>query len=243
MSKNVGTSNISPLKERFIMDNTNRNQENFDDENVYGLRKITYLEKYGITPWSENELKEKDLFKLLVKTVGTAIDIRIRQRLFIVQNMIVNSTNSDTQISSGSLAEGLDLPGSDIDIMSVCDEIVVIRNIRDTKYVKQYKQPKQQTIFVMERDNDYPGFIQLRLSAAGDAVDATHESIEMTTKGLYLSVNGFLKGTKEQIQHVHLIPHGPCLTYLDQVRDFAFCFRCTYLPYNAASWPMRYRRQ
>ncbi|XP_063407224.1 uncharacterized protein LOC134690970 isoform X2 [Mytilus trossulus] len=157
--------------------------------------------------------------------------------------MIVNLTNNDTQIASGSLAEGLDLPGSDIDLMSVCNQIVVKRNVRDTKYVKHYKQPKKQTIFVMETDNDYPGFTKLRLIAAGDTFDATHESIEMTAQGLYLSVNGFLKGVKEQIQHVHLIPHGPCLTYSDQERDFAFCFRCTYLPYNAASWPMRYRRQ
>ena len=33
---------------RFIMDNTIRNQKKDDDENEYGMRKITYLEKYGI---------------------------------------------------------------------------------------------------------------------------------------------------------------------------------------------------
>ncbi|CAG2214190.1 unnamed protein product [Mytilus edulis] len=33
---------------RFIMDKNYRNQENDDGENVYGMRKITYLEKYGV---------------------------------------------------------------------------------------------------------------------------------------------------------------------------------------------------
>ncbi|XP_052086257.1 uncharacterized protein LOC127723606 [Mytilus californianus] len=311
------------------MDNANRNQENDDDANMYGMRKITYLEKYGVkhfpyrgkrkyapsiyqsvdgsmvisndvfgltikqfermykeclhrrktheqwilnlrypdkssseyleylqnctecnkenSPWPENELKEKDLFEHLVKIVGTEIDIRTRQRLFIVQDMIFNLTNDDTQISSGSLAEGLDLPGSDLDIMFVCNQVVVKRNVRDTKYSKQtvqhYKHPKQQSIFVMETDNDYPGFTKLRLIAAKDTINLTHECFEITTKGLYLSVNGFLNGMKKELQHVHLIPHGPCLTFSDQDRDFAFCFRCTCLPYNATSWAMRNRRQ
>ncbi|XP_052086560.1 uncharacterized protein LOC127723884 [Mytilus californianus] len=311
------------------MDKSNRNQENDDDENVYGSRKITYLEKYmvkhfpyrgmrkytplinkyeeggmfisndvfGLTirqfermykdclqrrktheqwilnlrypdkssneyleylqnctdcdkehsPWPENELKEKELFELLVKTVGTEIDIRTRQRLFIVNDMVANSMNEDKQISSGSLAEGLDLRGSDVDIMAVINKAVVIRNVRNTKYfktkVQDVKHSKQQTIFVMETDNDHPGFTRLRLIAAGGTIPITSQSIEFTKKGLYLSVNGFLNGIKIQHPHMNLVTHGPCLTFSDQSRDVAFCLRSKYLPYNATPWAMRNRRQ
>ncbi|CAC5397487.1 unnamed protein product [Mytilus coruscus] len=293
------------------MDKSNRNQENDEDENVYGMRKITYLEKYrvehfpypgrrkytplinkyeeggmfisndvfGLTirqfermykdclkrrktheqwilnlrypdkssneyleylqnctdcnkehsPWPENKLKEKELFELLVKTVGTEKDIRTRQRLFIVNDLVVNSINKEKQISSGSLAEGLDLRGSDVDIMVVISQAVVIRNVRNTKYfktnVQHVKHSKQQCIFVMETDNDHPGFTRLRLIAAGETLPITSQSIEFTTKGLYLTVNGFLNGLKIQHPHVNLIRHGPCLTFSDESRDVAFCLR------------------
>ncbi|CAG2190459.1 unnamed protein product [Mytilus edulis] len=49
MSKNdVTTVNDPLLKKIFIMDKNSKTQENEDDENVYGMRKITYLEKYGV---------------------------------------------------------------------------------------------------------------------------------------------------------------------------------------------------
>ncbi|CAC5397485.1 unnamed protein product [Mytilus coruscus] len=309
------------------MDKNNRNQENDDDDNVYGMRKTTYLEKYGVkhfpyrgrrkytplinksvdggmfisndvfgltmrqfermykdclhrrkthkqyilnlrypdkssneyleylqnckdchkehAPWPENELKEKELFELLVRTVGTEIDMRTRQRLFIIQDMIFNAINYNTQISSGSLAEGLDLPGSDEDIMYVLNEAVVIRNVRNTKYLHHCKHSLQHTIFVMETDNDHYGFTRLRLIAAGDGFfnNITSECFESTAKGLYLSVNGFVNNMKKKFPHLHLISHGPCLTDKYQDDDLAFCLRSKYLPYKASPWAIRCRRQ
>ncbi|CAC5377870.1 unnamed protein product [Mytilus coruscus] len=108
--------------------------------------------------WIESETKEKYLYEHLVQTVGTEIDIRKRQRLFIIHDMIVNACMPDhTRISSGSLAEGLDLPGSDVDIMYVNNRYNVIRGVRNIKY------PIHRTSLVMETDIDHPGFTKLRL--------------------------------------------------------------------------------
>jgi DNA polymerase sigma len=48
------------------------------------------------------------------------MDVRIRQNVLLIKDKIRNKVDTDfTQVSSGSLAEGLDLPGSDMDIMLV----------------------------------------------------------------------------------------------------------------------------
>ncbi|CAC5382324.1 unnamed protein product [Mytilus coruscus] len=115
--------------------------------------------------WLANDPREKLLYQHLVKTVGTEIDIRIRQRLFIIQDMIINACSMyHSQIASGSLAEGLDLPGSDIDRMHVIRNIDVIQNENNIK------QPIHRTTVVMESDIDHPGFTRLRLIARGHGI-------------------------------------------------------------------------
>ncbi|XP_052086554.1 uncharacterized protein LOC127723875 [Mytilus californianus] len=59
-------------------------------------------------------------------------------------------------MSSGSLAEGFDLPGSDIDIMYIDRNVEVIRNVKDIKY------PIQSATYVMETYITHPGFTILK---------------------------------------------------------------------------------
>ncbi|VDI14241.1 Hypothetical predicted protein, partial [Mytilus galloprovincialis] len=101
-----------------------------------------------------NDFIENDLVKHLIRTVGTELDIRKRQLLFILHDKINNANyENKTQISSGSLAEGLDLPGSDVDIMFV-DEVVNVTQIE-----RNIKHPVQRTEVLMETDT---GFTRLR---------------------------------------------------------------------------------
>ncbi|CAC5383664.1 unnamed protein product [Mytilus coruscus] len=141
-----------------------------------------------------NDPREKHLYELLVKTVGTEIYIRERQRLLILEDLIFNSSSPIiTQILSGSLSEGLDLPGSDIDVMYVNNNVDVIRNVKNAKNVKNTKHPIQSTTLVMETDNENPGFTRLRLIAGGESVPClTFDCFKSTRDGLYLSVNAFL---------------------------------------------------
>jgi hypothetical protein len=53
------------------------------------------------------------------------MDIGIRQNVFLIKDKIDNLVNTTiTTVSSGSLAEGLDLPGSDMDIMYVFNNVM-----------------------------------------------------------------------------------------------------------------------
>lgn len=131
--------------------------------------------------------------------MGTEIDIRKRQQLLIIQDMINCENNSvDTQLYIGSLAEGLDLPGSDKDIMYIIKGVDVIRDVRNIKH------PLQLPTLLMEPDNDHPGFSRLRLIAEIEEENEflTYNLFESTETGLYLSVNEFLKA---DIRRCHII--------------------------------------
>jgi hypothetical protein len=63
---------------------------------------------------------EKEVYDNIISVVGSEMDIRIRQNVFLIKDKIDNRIKIEiTVVSSGSLSEGLDLPGSDIDIMFV----------------------------------------------------------------------------------------------------------------------------
>ncbi|XP_071143312.1 uncharacterized protein [Mytilus edulis] len=190
--------------------------------------------------WTENDSIENHLVNHLIRTIGTEIDIRKRQILFILHDKIWNAHEKHTtNISSGSLAEGLDLPGSDVDIMFV-DEVVNVTQIE-----RNIKHPVQRTEFVMETDTDHPGFTRLRLVAGGKRANifVCNECIVKTQTGLYLSTTNFLNRIKQRYQPQNYSTHGPCLSDKNQAMDIAFCLRSKYLPYQAMPWILRYRRQ
>ncbi|XP_076084129.1 uncharacterized protein LOC143054915 [Mytilus galloprovincialis] len=190
--------------------------------------------------WTGNNMKERYLYEHLLNTAGTETDKRKRQQLFITMDMINNVEDSELiEISSGSLAEGLDLPGSDIDIMYVFEDVDVIRDVRNIKHLVQ------RTTLVMETDNNHPGFSYLRLiiGGEGDSQLLPLECFESAKKGLYLSVNTFVSDMNKENSHYMLSSHGPCLSTYDQSMDIAFCLRSKYLPYNALPWATRSRMQ
>ncbi|VDI72073.1 Hypothetical predicted protein [Mytilus galloprovincialis] len=180
------------------------------------------------------------LYEHLVNTAGTEVDMRKRQQLFITKDLIDNAVESGfITTSSGSLAEGLDLPGSDIDVMFVIRDVDVIQDVRNIKH------PIQRTTLLMETDTDHPGFSRLRLIAGGDGEHKfiTNKFFQSTSKGLYLSVNEFVRNINNMFPEQQLSPHGPCLSDKGESFDFAFCLRSKYLPYNAIPWASRYRQQ
>ncbi|CAC5377587.1 unnamed protein product [Mytilus coruscus] len=153
--------------------------------------------------WHRNESREKYLYELLVDRVGTEIDIRTRQRLFITIDIIHNAYSTGyTKISSGSLAEGLDLPGSDIDIMYLRNDTDVIQNVRNIKH------PLQCTKLAMETDIDHPGFTRLRLVAV-----KTGESFFVPRERRYAGVDNFIDRHKNSDVIIDygclIVPIGP----------------------------------
>ncbi|VDI40289.1 Hypothetical predicted protein [Mytilus galloprovincialis] len=129
--------------------------------------------------------------------------------LFILHDKILNADEKNiTQISSGSLAEGLDLPGSDEDIMFV-DEVVNVTQIE-----RNIKHPVQRTEVFMETDTEHPGFTRLKLVAAGKRANSivSNECIVNTQTGQYLSTTNFVNHMKQINQQNNFSTHGPCLS-------------------------------
>ncbi|XP_063405722.1 uncharacterized protein LOC134689686 [Mytilus trossulus] len=154
--------------------------------------------------------------------------------------MIVNACMTDfRKISSGSLAEGLDFPGSDIDIMYICNDIDVVDNVSNIKH------PIQRMTCVMETEFDHPGFTSLRVKAKGEGlviVDCQCSPGTCSGEWLYLPPNEFSKKYMNRWS-VPLSLHGPCLSNQNHTIDMAFCVRSKYLPRNASSWAIRHRWQ
>ncbi|XP_071125230.1 uncharacterized protein [Mytilus edulis] len=204
------------------------------------LEKFTNLEP-DIIELQQSDTKYMESFNILRKIVGTEADIRIRQRLFIIQDMINNvCAPYVTSISSGSLAEGMDLPGSDVDVTRVITNVHVVQTIQHIKSSFQY------TTLLMETVLSNPGFIRLKLVADGDRESKiiTSRSFVETTEGMYLSSNLFVSDIVKQIFSASKVGlHGPCISDKNHELDFAYCLRVTSWPEIAKQWIYRHRRE
>ncbi|VDI57443.1 Hypothetical predicted protein [Mytilus galloprovincialis] len=188
-------------------------------------------------PWIDP--REHHLYEHLVNIVGSEIDIRKRHRLFIIIDMIFNSSGLGgyTQIFSGSLAEGLDLPGSDMDVMYVSKSAKIIQKEKNILIPVN-------GVYVMETDIDHPGFARLRQVATSKG-KSLPEKCERCPTGSCTGKRRYLLTSKFLTVHMqeNTCIHGPCISDIDQTIDRAFCIRSKYLPHNAMPWSSRHGRQ
>ena len=93
---------------------------------------VCFFSKFNIDHYTSLfSQHQKEVFDNLIRVVGSEMDIRIRQNVFLIMDKLYNKVNTDlTRVASGSLAEGLDLPGSDIDVMLVINDVQVIQKIQ-----------------------------------------------------------------------------------------------------------------
>ena len=181
---------------------------------------------------------EKEVYDNLIRVVGSEMDIRIRQNMFLMKDRIVNKVNKYiTQVSSGSLAEGLDLPGSDMDVMVVLNYVQVIQNVQHMNRSPRY------TTLLLEDDMEIPGFSRLKLIAKGDQqhIYTTLECFVETVNGLFSSNILFIRKFIELAINHKQSAHGPCLSDKDQTLDLAYCFHLYSWPRQAEQWIYRHR--
>ena len=127
---------------------------------------------------------EKEVNDNIIRLVGSEMDIRRRQNVLLIIDKIYNiynkvSTNL-TKVSSGSLAECLGLPGSDMDVMRVPSDGVNV--IQDVQHMN--RSARCATLLV-EYDMAFPGFSKLKLIAEGD-----HEYIYTSPECFVETING-----------------------------------------------------
>jgi hypothetical protein len=181
---------------------------------------------------------EKEVYDNLTRVVGSEMDIRIRQNMFLIKDKIINTVDTlITQVSSGSLAEGLDLPGSDIDVMFVFNAVQVIQNVR------HMNRSAICTILLMEDDMEFPGFSRLKLIAERDNQYpwTSPECFVVTTNGMFMSNNSFIRKLIEVGINYEQYAHGPCLSNKDETMDLAYCFHLCSWPRQAEKWLYRHR--
>ena len=178
---------------------------------------------------------EKEVYDNLIRVVGSEMDIRIRQNIFIIKDKITNKSSTRmTHVSSGSLAEGLDLPGSDMDIMLVQSNVQVIQN------VQHMNRSAQCITLLIEDEMEFPGFTTLKLIAEDDTFISPKYFLE-TTNGMYFSNISFIRKLIEGSANHKQYAHGPCLSNKHESIDIACCFHLHSWPRQAEQWIYRHR--
>ncbi|XP_071134939.1 uncharacterized protein [Mytilus edulis] len=196
--------------------------------------------KSGDLSWTGSDFKTRRGIEYLVNTIGTETEIRTRQRIFKIKDNIENMIDPDIScVTSGSLAEGLDLQGSDLDLMQIIKIIDVIEHERDSKY--EYER----TTLITETDTGYPGFVKLRLIAqkGQESLYLKSDCFETTSKGRYLSTIKFLDNIINNGRNLYLSKHGPGVSNRQNTLDMVFCFRLKKLSCYATEWSSRPRKK
>lgn len=176
------------------------------------------------------------LYKYLSdEVVGSENVVRYRRLYFKLSDHILNDSAGDnyTSLSSGSKAEGLDLPGSDFDMMYVSKHYKVYEDIRD--------KPKDETdVLILDIENALPGFALLKVENNSSlSYIATN-----TAKGNLISNSDVLDSILcKEFRDITLTEiHGPCYaTSLLLDIDSVICLLCNSWPTVAKQWFYRCR--
>ncbi|CAC5366528.1 unnamed protein product [Mytilus coruscus] len=174
---------------------------------------ITILDSYS-------EVNNRLKFELKIGTEDHVKQIRLCNA---VRDYLSNIENG-IQITSGSFGEGLDMRGSDLDIMFVK---------RDIEVYDVNPCLNQHTSYVlMDTDDVKPGFSLLRLEYSSNQT-LFDKCVQFEGK-LYLSSSLWKQRYVE-----HFFNHGPCISDTYGQNDFAECLHCkTWVP-AARHWITR----
>ncbi|VDI28374.1 Hypothetical predicted protein [Mytilus galloprovincialis] len=148
-----------------------------------------------------------------------------------LMNTVCDNLSSDDNkviITSGSFGEGLEMRGSDIDVMFVTKNI----NVHDKITPITFDPTK--THFSLMTDNSKPGFAMLRLISS--PYPRMRNICEQFRGDKYLSNVLFKQNFLNEISPV---VHGPCLSDINGHMDFANCLHSKYWVTSASRWPMR----
>ncbi|XP_076072046.1 uncharacterized protein LOC143043749 [Mytilus galloprovincialis] len=166
------------------------------------------------------------LYRFLCQTiVGTENHVKTIRYMNTVRDYCKN-IDSHTSITSGSFGEGLEMRGSDLDMMHVekHSEVYVDEKIRTNPNIAYYK---------METDDVKPGFTQL-LSDKNN-IKLSNLCEEFNGKN-YLSSTLF---KQHIINSDTQMIHGPCISDKYGRHDHAFCLHCKTWISQASTWITR----
>ncbi|XP_063406100.1 uncharacterized protein LOC134690057 [Mytilus trossulus] len=170
-------------------------------------------------------------YNYLCDIIGSEEVVMTRRDIFTVKD-IVDNTTGISFISSGSKAEGLDLKGSDFDLMILHNGVRVYQSLNDDQF-------NPDTIpLVMVTNDTIPGFTKIKLvSKSYLDTDVIHDWSETVGEETYISSKRF----REYHLRDDMVIHGPCQSTSDGEYDHAKCFRCKEWITPAQQWIYRSR--
>ncbi|CAC5397848.1 unnamed protein product [Mytilus coruscus] len=158
--------------------------------------------------------------------VGSEDHVKTIRLMNTVRDNLLRN-NIATTITSGSFGEGLDMKGSDLDIMQVFKVFEVYEDVKP-------RLNASLTYFSMKTDNVKPGFTQLLLKYTCWQFILIY--VKKLTVNIIVRVH-YLKKISCLVNQLKL--HGPCISDDDGLFDNAFCFHCKSWISTAEQWITR----
>ncbi|XP_071142021.1 protein mab-21-like [Mytilus edulis] len=180
------------------------------------------------------DLRDKNLslqfYDYLCNIVGSEDVVKTRREIFTAKDISDNAVFGN-YISSGSKAEGLDLVGSDFDIMVLLNFIRVYENLDDIQ------SNSDKLLLVMETYDTKPGFAKLKLANKSLFVYPMYDMFDTVGESMYLSS----KLLRESNLPDCLVIHGPCHSTANGLIEITDCLRCEKWITSAQQWIHRSR--
>lgn len=157
-------------------------------------------------------ISRKEMTEKLIQIVGTFDDIKRRQEMFRIMNIVNGYGDIDSvSISSGSLSEGLNMKGSDEDITLILKYVVAVPSYAS------FVGNKEETVVLVDIDHNYPGFAKI-YPVLGATVSGYVQSASVVSS---LQFRDQFLGSGHET-------HGPCCN--NGQCDIAVSIRCPFLP-------------
>ncbi|CAC5422709.1 unnamed protein product [Mytilus coruscus] len=176
-------------------------------------------------------------YEYLCQKIGSEEDVKARRITSIVCDI---GNGRSKQIRSGSSGEGLNLKGSDVDLMMIYSKCVVY------EYYSEIPVQNKKIPLVMDPEDTQPCFTKLRIVRGRSSSYLGEIVLHADHKGVVLSSKMF-----KQIKfdfYSKIIPnitkiHGPCLSDTLDLFDIAYCLKCDKWISQSEAWIKRSREK
>ncbi|VDI23866.1 Hypothetical predicted protein [Mytilus galloprovincialis] len=182
-----------------------------------------------------------DIYKYLCQKIGCEDEVKVRRLTYLIDDLGIPSTKLK-QITSGSKGEGLNLNGSDLDLMYIDSVFKVYESDNDI-----VPQSGLWNLLVMDTEDTHPCFTQLLLVNDHDLTFPTQVIKNLFQERTFSSelyrlfcikgVSNIFTFTCTDIMKIH----GPCISSTTDTIDVARCLKCDNWISQAQPWIKRPR--
>ncbi|CAG2225847.1 unnamed protein product [Mytilus edulis] len=209
-------SNSSPYFEVFL----NNLPKQFQQDICHDLRNVRLCSQ-GLKVIEPQQFyrHSSEIYRYLLTECASENNVKAIRTVFKVLDDSTKISPVYTNISSGSKAEGLYVPGGDYDLMT-----------------------EDCPVLLFDNGYSYPGFTHLKIGQNRFSKELFNTWGENTFYGPLISNNRFKNYFLSRYRDSDCKIHGPCISDSRDAVDHLFCFRAMLWPDVADSWLTRNRK-